>query len=464
MDAGDGSRPWREFGRELRVWRRRAGLTQGQLGLRVGYHYSVISKLESGLREPPMGLPARLDALLGSDGALVALAEPAGRRRVPAGSSDPTLFPVLPAVDGTEALAAPAGPVWPTVLPYAGFACPLHDDVGCPVPDPLDVLPALARLVRGGPAALPDRVVPELVHGLTALLPGYTRAAVEQVSTDVVGSIERVLHLLVGWAEVIDRAGRSPLALFRLAAQYAQLAARLRMQRGQNVVGMAWVSHGLRWAGAGADPVARATLLSDFCLLARLDRDAASSLAYAQALGAVDPQRGWMATLSHSYQARAYGLAGEIGECRRQVLLARRWLERLDARDVAEAPWLTGDAGVVRTESFIGGALRDLAATTGDRAMARRAVHATGRSLGHLPARMRPSYLLLTVRLADAYACAGEPDAAVAVVTPVAEEAAVTGRAIIARELRGLWARLGRGWGDLPDVRELDERLRTAVP
>ncbi|RZU74811.1 hypothetical protein EV384_3291 [Micromonospora kangleipakensis] len=35
--------PWGGFGRELGVWRRRAGLTQAQLALRVGYHHSVIS-------------------------------------------------------------------------------------------------------------------------------------------------------------------------------------------------------------------------------------------------------------------------------------------------------------------------------------------------------------------------------------------------------------------------------------
>lgn len=453
---------WLEFGRELRVWRRRAGLTQTQLGLRVGYHHSVISKLESGLREPPMGLPGRLDALLGSNGALAALAE-TGRGPASGRPSDPTLFPVLPGVDGAEPLAPPQVPVWPVVLPDRGFSCPLHGEVGCEVPPAHEVLPMLARLDRRGPAALPDRPVPDLVHGLTALLPGYTRSAVENVSTEVVASIEHVLHLLVRWAEVVNSAGRSPLALLRLAAQYAQLAARLRMQRGQSVVGMAWVAHGMRWAGVSADSVARATLLSDFCTLTRLDRDAASSLAYAKALGAVDPQRGWMATLSHVYQARAYGLDGNGAECARQVLLVRRRLARLDARDAAEAPWLIGDAGVVRAESNVGGALRDLAAVTGDRAIARRAVHATGRALAHLPARMRPTYLLLTVRLADSHACAGEPDAAVEVVAPIAEEALLTGRATIVHELRGLRARLQQGWGELPEVRELTERLRTPV-
>ncbi|SCG65939.1 helix-turn-helix domain-containing protein [Micromonospora halophytica] len=453
---------WAEFGRELRSWRRRAGLTQGQLGLRVGYHHSVISKVESGLREPPMGLPARLDELLGTGGTLTALAGPGARRR-PAhlAVNDPTLFAVVPGADTTDRVTPPGVPVWPLRLPDRGFSCPLHGDDGCAVPPVGDVLAALARLDRRDPATLPVEPVPDLVHGLTALLPGYTQATAESVSTEAVGAVESVLHLLVRWAEVVDAAGRSPHSLLRLAAHYAQLAGRLRMQRGQSVVGMAWVGHGLRWAGVSADRVAQATLLSDYCTLTRLDRDAASSLAYARALGAVDPSRGWMSTLSHLYQARAYALDGDVAECRRQVDLARRRLSRIDERDRAEAPWLTGDEGELRAESSIGGALRDLAAHTGDRATARRAVHATQRSLAHLPSRMRPTYLLLTLRLADSHACAGMPEAAVAVAAPVVEEALRTRRTTIVHELRGLHARLRDGWGDLPEVRDLAERLRT---
>ncbi|MEV4483818.1 helix-turn-helix domain-containing protein [Micromonospora coxensis] len=460
---GRGVERWAEFGRELRSWRRRAGLTQGQLGLRVGYHHSVISKVESGLREPPMGLPARLDELLGTGGALTALAGPTtGRRAAYLRVNDPTLFAVVPGLDTADRVTPPGVPVWPLRLPDRGFSCPLHGDDGCAVPPAGDVLAALDRLDRRDPTTLPTEPVPDLVHGLTALLPGYTQATVESVSTEVVGAIEHVLHLLVRWAEVVDAAGRSPHSLLRVAAQYAQLAGRLRMQRGQSVVGMAWIGHGLRWAGVGGDRVAQAMLLTDYCTLTRLDRDGASSLAYARALAAVDPSRGWMSTLSHLYQARAYALDGGAAECRRQVDLARRGLARLDARDRTEVPWLTGDEGEVRVESSIGGALRDLAAHTGDRATARRAVHATQRSLAHLPVRMRPTYLLLTLRLADSYACAGMPDAAVEVATPVAQEALRTRRTTIVHELRGLHTRLCAGWGDLPEVRELAERLRVA--
>lgn len=83
VEPEQGTRPWAEFGRRLRYWRRQAGLTQRQLGQRVGYHHSMISRLEAGVREPPAGLVRRLDALLETGGELAALV--AAPREVPYG-------------------------------------------------------------------------------------------------------------------------------------------------------------------------------------------------------------------------------------------------------------------------------------------------------------------------------------------------------------------------------------------
>ena len=98
---------WAEFGRQLRCHRRRAGLTQVQLGRRVGYHHTFISRLEGGLREPPFGLVCRLDVVLETGGRLAAaLAAP---RHVPPAPgrnlTAPTLFSPLPGADapGDEA-------------------------------------------------------------------------------------------------------------------------------------------------------------------------------------------------------------------------------------------------------------------------------------------------------------------------------------------------------------------------
>ncbi|MGA4837698.1 helix-turn-helix domain-containing protein [Streptomyces sp. G45] len=456
---------WAEFGRQLRQHRRRAGLTQLQLGRRVGYHHSFISRLESGLREPPFDLVCRLDAVLETGGHLATIA--ATPRQTPRGPdrflAAPTLFSPIPGVDapGDDTPLDPR--LWPARLPAAGLACPLHGTAGCAVPDQSSVADLLNGLSRPyAPATERVGAEAELLHGLTAVLACLIRDGLLHTTDACAATVERLLRGVVRWAEAVNSTGRLPYGQLRLAAEYAQVAGRLRMDRGQSGVAMAWFGHGLRWADAAQDAEARATLLSDMCTLVRLDGDAASMLVYAEAIGAVDPKRRWMTALSDLYQARAYALGHDPDACRRHISMARRRFARLDDRDLLEAPWLSGDEGVVRLESAIGGALRDLAALTEDRALARRAVEATARSYALLPPSMHTTRLLLTLRLADSWACAGDPAAAVALAEPVAEEALGSRELMIAAELRGLHRRLAGRWGDLPDVRAYRERLRAA--
>ncbi|MFC4331650.1 helix-turn-helix domain-containing protein [Streptomyces andamanensis] len=487
---------WGEFGRRLRSRRRQAGLTQLQLGLRVGYHHTLISKLESGLREPPAGLVRRLDAVLETGGELAALAA-APREAPPAADRPPLdrkLFGAMPGADAPGAGAAPDPRLWPAELPAEGLACPLHGTAGCAVPDRgelpelLAVLAALTGRSPGaaglgprtgaagaaggrGVAAAAARArgtgtgtgaEAELLHALTAVLACLIREAFHRTTADSLATVERLLRSVVRWAEEVNATGRLPYGQLRLAAQYAQVAGRLRMQRGQGGIGMAWFGHGLGWADAVHDAPARATLLSDMCTLVRLDEDPGSTLAYAQAIGAVDPRRRWVATLSGLYQARGYALGHDAAECRQHITAARRGFARLGRRDLLEAPWLAGAEGEMRVESAIGGALRDLAAATGDRTTARRAVEATARSRARLPEVMRATHLLLTLRLADGWACAGDPGAAVAVAGPVLREAVAARELMISAELRGLHGRLFGRWGDLAEVREYRERLLAA--
>ncbi|WP_415943346.1 helix-turn-helix domain-containing protein [Streptomyces sp. 067-1] len=461
--------PWAEFGRQLRSLRRAAGLTQLQLGLRVGYHHSAVSKLEAGLREPPVGLVRRLDAVLETDGELAAiLAQP---REVPRRTgrfpADPALFAPLPGADVPGGQGAPDPRMWPARLPAEGLVCPLHGTAGCAVPEPGE-LPALL----GGPgptggaapawgtgagAAVADA---ELLHGLTAVLACLIREAFGHEGR--VTAVEGLLRALARWAGEVNSAGRLPYGQLRLGAQYAQVAGRLRMERGQIGVAMAWFGHGLRWADAVHDAPARATLLSDMCTLVRLDGDPSLMLGYAQGIGAVDGRRRWTATLSDLYLARGHALAGDAAECRRHITLARRGFARLDRRDLLEAPWMAGTEGSMRVDSAIGGALRDLAVATGDRTAARRAVDATARSRAQVPPQMRGARLLLTLRLADSWACAGDPGAAVALASEVLPEAVRSRESMVTAELRGLHSRLGGEWADLPEVREYRERLLDA--
>lgn len=61
------------FGRRLRHWRRHAGLTQAELGRKMAYDHSFISRVERGSRWPTRELALRCDELLGASGELVDL-------------------------------------------------------------------------------------------------------------------------------------------------------------------------------------------------------------------------------------------------------------------------------------------------------------------------------------------------------------------------------------------------------
>ncbi|MBB5933085.1 helix-turn-helix domain-containing protein [Streptomyces zagrosensis] len=462
------SEVWAEFGRQLRHCRRRAGLTQQQLGVRVGFHHSLVSKWESGKRELPTPLVRRLDSVLGAGGALSAIAAGAHGSPTswPGGSPWDTASLFLPVPGGRQPglLAALFVDDWPASLSVQGPRCPLHARMDCAVPALGETRVLLARLHRAAEDRLPVATDPDTVHGLAGLLSCQVRMSLGGTPTALlVGTVERVLRSVLSWAESVHATGTFPTAQLRLAADYAQLAGRLRMERGQSAIAMAWFCHGLRWAQSADDVVARGILPSDLSTLARLDGDATAALGYARAIASVDPGRGWIMTLTHVYQARAYAVLCDGAETRRQVTLARRRLAALGRQDEAEAPWLYGAEGVLRVESAVGGALRDLAAATGDRATARDAVQATADSLAQVPARMTLARLLLTVRLADCHASAGDPDAALALAGPVLEQAGRARQMTISRELHGLESRLTERWGQLHSVRDFGERLRAST-
>jgi DNA-binding XRE family transcriptional regulator len=456
--------PWAEFGRQLRRWRQRAGLTQAQVGTRVGYDHSAISKLEGGRREPSPRLARHLDEVLGAGGELLAVYTASRHEEADAapraGGSRPGPLPGNTGGTGDGREVGAAGPVfpdvpgWPRRLPSHGLECPLHDDEGCTVPAPADALPAYLAFCAPD---LPADTGSDTVHVLSGLLVAYWRAGTERTSPETITAVEQALHAIVRRMEGL--AGPYRRALWRLAAGYAQLAGELRIQRGQNGMAMAWLHKGLGWAAMSDGIAMCATILYDMSTVARLEYDAPSALAYARAIRAADPGLRWTAVAADLCEARAHALGGDALESRRHLALARTGLSRLGERDLTEAPWLCGAAGEVHLESGTGGALRDIAALTADRSAACLAAEAMERSLSSLAERMRPARLLFTLRLADCHACAGDPEAALAVAVPVLTEATAVPTALIGRELRGLRSRLAARWSGRPDVRDFADRL-----
>lgn len=429
------------FGRELRRLREQAGFTQVQLATRLGYNHTYVSKLESGARVPRIAFAGGADELLGAGGSLIALATTARARRQQddRGFADGTVRVPLPAPP-VATHTAPSQPARRVHLPAFGVACPLHGMDGCTASAPADGLEGLV----GDTARAAGT---ETVHGLAAMLVSYIELDLEGGGSLLCASLEQTLRAIVG---LVPKAPEPvAIALLRLAAQYADLAARQRINQGQHGIGMTWLHRSVEWASASRDHAAACGALSSMSGLAVLEGDGATAVEYARAVAAVDRGRRWTVVQAGLVEARGHALLGNWREVERLSNEAQRAADRLGDRDRLEAPWLFEAEGATYIASHFAGAMRDLTETTGDRAIASRAVTFAETALANVPAWMPSSRLLLTLRLADSQACGGAFDAAVAVARPVLAAAQAAGSIRINHELDRLRVRLGARCEDL---------------
>ncbi|WEH32188.1 helix-turn-helix transcriptional regulator [Streptomyces sp. AM 4-1-1] len=466
------SEPWREFGVRLRQWRRRAGLTQAQVGARVGYDHTAISRLEHGSRKAPPRLARRLDDLLTAGGELLAAceaADTAGRT----GPAEPDPAPRPPAAvaprplpgepEGDASLfALPPGVTLPTSLPAYGLRCPVHGDNGCSVPRLTDAVALHSAFCALGPATTSSPALDDdTVHALTALLAACLRADEERVWPDAAALVERTLHAITRWMAVPSMPYHRRLA--PLAAEYAQSAGCLRLFWGRNGTAMAWLDTSLGWAAMAGDAGVEVAALGDMSTLARLEGDGPSALAYARAMGRAAEGRYWAGALSELYQARGHAVRGDAPATLSHIDRARSLTDLADERDGTRAPWLSVASLRLRVESGAAGALRDIAAAIGDRRLALRAVESGRTALSLLAPGMHASRALFTIRMADSYACAGDPQAALAVAEPVLAVATAGESTLLGQEVRGLRLRLAPRWAGRAETADLARRTGAGV-
>ncbi|WP_406447965.1 helix-turn-helix domain-containing protein [Streptomyces sp. NBC_00876] len=460
---------WRSFGARLRQWRRRAGLTQAQVGARVGYDHTAISKLEHGSRRTPLPLARRLDDLLTAGGDLLAACESADAQGRPAGPQTvPAAVPVrqgpLPGEPAGGALLAmlPPGTVLPANLPAYGLVCPLHGRDGCAVPALTDVIALHADFCALGPGLSSRPALDtDTVHALTALLAVCLRADEERAWPGATAVVERTLHAMLRWMALPAAPYQRQLA--PLAAEYAQSAGCLRLLWGRNGTAMAWLDRSLLWAAMAGHVGTQVAALSDMSTLARLEGDGPSALAYGAAIGQTAAGRPWAGAMSDLYQARGHAVRGDAARTLLHIDRSRSQMDRAGERDETEAPWLSVASVRLRVESGAAGALRDLAVATGDRRFALRAVDAAGSAIGLLPPGMHSARMLFLTRMADAHACAGDASAAAAVAGPVLDTTEVNPATLLGQELRGLHGRLAGRAGGPPEADDFVSRLAAAI-
>ncbi|MFF4378080.1 helix-turn-helix domain-containing protein [Kitasatospora sp. NPDC001547] len=444
--TGRGQDAWREFGARLRHWRRRAGLTQAQLGAGIGYDHTAVSRIEHGARRVTPRIADRIDDLLGAGGELSAACQRAesAELHVPDALSPALLRPPLPGGEPAGAPVPPAAPA-PPRLPDYGLLCPLHGAEGCAVPERGELAALHAEFCApealADPAAAPplDAVT---AHALTGLLAAHLRSGETGDRPGLAAAVERTLRAVLARLAAAPAAQRGPLV--RLAAEHAHAAGALRMQDGRNATAMACYDRALTWAGLAADQPTQVGTLSDMSILARLDGDPVAALGYAREIERVAPDRHWAGAMGRISRARAYALTGDVRATVRQIGLARAHLDHIGAEDEVDVPWLSIASMRMRVESAAAAALRDLAAATDDPRLARRALNATETALGLLgPDQLPSSRLLFTVRAADCHVCAHDPATAVELLGPaLAATGATALPALVEYELRGLRDRL----------------------
>ncbi|GHF69757.1 transcriptional regulator [Kitasatospora xanthocidica] len=444
--AGQGRGAWREFGARLRHWRRRAGLTQAQLGAGIGYDHTAVSKIEHGARRVTPRVADRIDRLLGAGGELSAAclrAETAELCGPDSLSLSPALLrPPLPGLAPAEpVLTAPA----PARLPDYGLLCPLHGAEGCAVPAAAELAGLHAEFCA--PEALADPAAARpldaaTAHALTGLLAAHLRSGETGGRPGLAAAVERTLHAVLARLAGAPAAQRAPLA--RLAAEHAHAAGALRMQDGRNATAMACYDRALTWSGLAGDLATQVGTLSDLGVLARMDGDPAAALGFAREIDRVAPGRHWAGAMGRISRARAHALTGDVRATVRQIGLARAHLDHIGAADEADVPWLSIASMRMRVESAAAAALRDLAAAGDDPRLARRALSATETALGLLgPSQLPSSRLLFIVRAADCLVCAHDPRGAVELLGPALEAMpAVALPALVEYELRGVRDRL----------------------
>ncbi|NUT90406.1 MAG: helix-turn-helix transcriptional regulator [Saccharothrix sp.] len=350
-----------EFGRRLRELRTAAGLTQARLGHLLGYHHSLISKVEAGTRTPPPDLARGCADLLGDD--LTRL--------------------------------------WWAVEAESGRS-------------------------------------PDVVAGLAAVLAAYERFNDGFGGVPIIPALEGQLRTVRAWL-----AERGDPALPRLAAALAFRCGWAHVENGRHRQGALWLTRAATWSRTARDRTTAGTAVTYLGVIALVHGDLPQAARQAARARVEAPRDEAVDFLASLLESRVHAAAGAETPCLRALDHAAG----LDRR--THGPMLL-DAG--RAACF-----RDLAARRGDPGLARQAVEHAKAALRRTPVDSRPSRALFAVRLADAYACAAEPESAVAAAATCVD--APWGGDLVRRELAGLKQRLVARWGRVREVRRFTDLI-----
>ncbi|GAB2854170.1 hypothetical protein GCM10027074_21380 [Streptomyces deserti] len=400
------------FGRELRRRRLTARLSLQQLGQRVHYSKSQLSKVERGLKRPTPELARLCDTELKAGGALARLVplQPS-QPPLPAPGSDDEVWLMQLRKDGSSSFQR----VTRRGLIAAGAASVLTMRTG----DPHSPSP-----VHEGAETLVD--------ASRMLFDQYRRLGQASGPANVLPPLIAQTHSLEQLAQRADGRGRQALLL--LASRYAEYAGWMAQECGDDAAAVWWTDRAVQLAAAGSDSAlatyaqVRRSLIS----LYRGDASGAAELASC-ALESKAPLRIRGLAAQHLAQARA--VEGDYDSCMRSLDHARELLAQ-DSSDPAE-PVLGASHVPDVVSMFTGWCLYDLGRP-------QRAAALLDEETARIPAHAFRTRARYGVRRALAHAAAGEIDHACRIATDLLPAVRLIHSSTVAADLRRLSHTLGR--------------------
>ncbi|WP_381563092.1 helix-turn-helix domain-containing protein [Streptomyces eurythermus] len=403
---------WQDFGRELRRRRIAAGLSLQQLGQRVHYSKSQLSKVERGLKRPTAELARLCDSALGAGGELTRLvAVPDPQPPSPNSGNDDEVWLMQLRKDGSGSFQR----LRRRDLIAAGAASVLTLQTSVPQP-------ALPRLEETGAVVDASRLLFEQLRRL-----GQAAGAAH-----VLPPLIAQTHSLEQLAVASGPRGRKELLV--LASRYAEYAGWMAQESGDEAAALWWTDRAVQLASAGADKALAVYAQVRRSLISLYRGDIAESMELAgYALESEAPSRVRGLAAQHLAQGRAVN--GDHTGCMRSLDRARELLAQA-AMDPTQ-PVLGASNLPDVVSMFTGWCLYDLgrprqAAAILDAETARIPEHAL---------RTRTRY---GVRLALAHASAGDLDQACHITTELLPTSRLISSATVQADIRRLCRTLGR--------------------
>ncbi len=416
------------FGWRLRHWRQKGRLTQAELGHQVGYDHSHISKVETGERWPPRELAELCDETLGTGGELAAL------------------WPLL-AEQPRESDAAEPAAAEPAATDRPSAVLTATPTIGVPAPiaEPLALVAGLPPSEPVAEPGEPDVVTDEKLHAFASLFTAYETAACTVEPAALIPPMEHQLRRLLRWRGTATR--HQDAVLLELAARHAGLLGWLRFDSIAYADATAWFEWGCGWARAAANHELASELATMQAAVSCWERDAQTTIDRAQIAQVgtrLGPRvRAW-AILA---EARGSALTGADQDSTRLLGKAR---DLLDDTGPGGAPaWLSQAEAAKKLGIAEGTISLDLAVALDRPELGRRAIDQLTDTLRLDPTDRRHA-LLLQSRLADAYSCAGEPEAAADTIRAALGPAPSAGSPRLLHELHAAHHRLVTRWNMAP--------------